>query len=83
LADSLTFTVYSREYCHLCEEMIAGLRELQARFHFVMVVTDVDADPALAERYGEHVPVLAHGERELCRYVLDSGAVTAHLAKFR
>lgn len=82
MADPVTLTVYSRERCHLCEEMIAGLRQLQARFHFGLVVTDVDSDPALGERYGEHVPVLVHGERELCRFVLDPGAVTAHLEKF-
>jgi thiol-disulfide isomerase/thioredoxin len=82
-ADIVTLTVYSRNYCHLCDEMIAGLRELQARFRFELRVLDVDADPLLEQRYGEKVPLLAHGEVELCQYFLEAGTVTAHLSKFR
>ncbi|HKA38867.1 MAG TPA: glutaredoxin family protein [Burkholderiales bacterium] len=74
-------TVYSRHDCHLCEEMIAGLQELQARFHFQLQVVDVDANPELERRYGASVPVLAHGERELCRHFLDHAAVTEFLGK--
>ena len=76
-------TVYSRTHCHLCEEMIAGLQELQARFAFEVGVVDVDADPALAVRYGELIPLLAHGERELCRYRLEPARLTAYLDGFR
>ena len=59
--------------------MIAGLQLLQARFHFRIEVVDVDADPALEDRYGEDVPVLLHGERELCRHRLASALVTDYL----
>jgi hypothetical protein len=76
-------SVYSRSYCHLCDELIAGLRELQARFRFELEVLDVDADPALERRYGEDVPVLVHGETELCRHRLDRAGVTAYLAELR
>ncbi|MGZ9014694.1 MAG: glutaredoxin family protein, partial [Burkholderiales bacterium] len=54
-------TVYSRNYCHLCEDMIAGLGALQARYRFELSVIDIDTDPALTARYDEDVPVLAHG----------------------
>jgi hypothetical protein len=74
-------TVYSRTYCHLCEEMIAGLHALQARFSFTVDVVDVDADPTLEARYGEDVPVLVHGDKELCRHVLASGLVTDYLTE--
>jgi len=76
-----TLTVYSRSYCHLCDEMIAGLQPLQARFGFQVTVVDVDNDPVLEARYGEHVPVLAHGHRELCRHRLDGVLVTDYLTK--
>jgi hypothetical protein len=46
-------------------------------------VLDVDADPALERRYGEDVPVLAHGGTQLCRHRLDLDGVTAYLAKLR
>lgn len=77
----LKLTVYSRNYCHLCEEMITALRELQRRFPFELVVADVDADAGLERRYGEKVPVLAHGELELCHHRLDRPAVMEYLAK--
>lgn len=74
-------TVYSRGYCHLCDELIAGLRALQARIPFSYTVVDVDSDPALDARFGELVPVLMHGERELCHYHLEVAAVTAYLGE--
>jgi glutaredoxin len=76
-------TVYSRNDCHLCEEMIEALRGLQGLFAFQLAVVDVDSDPELERRHGEKVPVLMHGERELCHFRLDSAAVTAYLSKIR
>jgi len=54
---------------------------LQGRFHFEIAVVDVDIDPDLRQRYGERVPVLAHGERDLCQHRIDPLAVTEYLAK--
>jgi len=87
----MRFTVYARTYCHLCDDMIAALRNLQGRFAFDFDVVDVDGDAALEARYGERVPVLAVrqegvdrcAERELCHYFLDAPAVTAFLAEIR
>jgi len=76
-------TVYSRAYCHLCEDMIDALRSLQGIVRFEVAVVDVDSDPELERRHGEKVPVLMHGERELCHYRLDAAAVTAFLEKIR
>jgi len=78
-----TLTVYSRRHCHLCEEMIAGVQDLQARFAFEVEVVDVDADAALRKEYGLHVPVLVHEDRELCRHRLEPAGVTAYLSSFR
>ena len=75
-------TLYSRTHCHLCEEMIAGLRELRSRVAFTLDVIDVDRDPALAARFGMDVPVLAHGGRELCRHRMDVPSVAAYLGGF-
>ena len=78
-----TLTVYSRNYCHLCEEMIAALRELQGRFRFQFVIVDIDSDPVLEQRHGERVPVLVCGDRELCHTHLDTAEVTAFLGGIR
>lgn len=77
------FTLYSRTYCHLCDDMLAALQALQAEFSFTIRVEDVDADPALVELYDELVPVLigrhAGQECRLCHYFLDADAVRVFL----
>ena len=78
---AVELTVYSRSYCHLCDDMIAGLRSLQARFPFELTIVDVDSDDALEARYGEDVPVVVHGATELCRHRLDPDRVTEYLVK--
>jgi hypothetical protein len=72
-------TLYSREYCHLCHDMLAALEALRGEFVFELRVLDVDADPALLARYDELVPVLTAGDEELCHYFLDGAAVRAYL----
>lgn len=74
-------TVFGRGYCHLCDELIDGLRQLQSRHDFEFDVIDVDSAPSLEAQYGELVPVLCHGDRRLCHYHLDADAVTAYLAQ--
>lgn len=73
-------TLYSRQWCHLCHDMEAALRELQRAFSFDLEVLDVDADPALEARFDELVPVLMAGELELARYRLDGAALQRWLA---
>ena len=73
-------TVHTRLYCHLCEAMLAALRDLQPELGFDLEVRDIDADPALAARYNEAVPVLCLEGREICRHVLDETALRACLA---
>lgn len=68
-------TLYYREGCHLCDTMLQALRGLQPSLGFEIVPVDIDRDPALRQRYDEWVPVLCHGERELCHYHLDDRAV--------
>jgi hypothetical protein len=79
--DDPVLTLYSRAHCHLCDEMLEALRKLQGLRRFRVELRDVDGDPALARRYGEDVPVLAHGDRELCRHRLDGEALAVYLAK--
>ncbi len=78
---SARLTVLSREYCHLCQQMIAQLEDLRGRHGFEVEVVDVDQDSALEERWGDKVPVLLDGEHEICHYFLDAGALEARLAR--
>jgi hypothetical protein len=77
------FTLYSRSYCHLCEDMLAALQAFMARqgIAYTVDVVDVDADPSLVARFDELVPVL-YGDPagpELCHYFLDEAALRRHL----
>jgi glutaredoxin len=76
-------TVLSRDYCHLCHDMIAALEPLQAERGFSLHIIDIDAHPALVEKYDELVPVLLASEIEICHYFLDVTALDAYLAKVR
>lgn len=83
----LTLSLYSRDYCHLCHDMLAALELLQADPglpDFSIEVLDVDADPELEQRYDELVPVLVDADgNELCHYFLDAAKVREYLTGFR
>ncbi len=74
-------TVYTRLYCHLCEDLLARLEALRSEFDFRYEVVDVDEDPALRARYNEWVPVLEVGGREICHHFLDETALRHYLAQ--
>jgi glutaredoxin len=50
--------MYTRQGCHLCDAAWQRLEKARRRYGFALAVRDVDADPALAERYGSCVPVV-------------------------
>jgi Glutaredoxin-like domain (DUF836) len=80
---ALRLKVLSRSYCHLCDDMIAALKAFQGRnqLEFDIDVVDVDADPKLESLYGDKVPVLLHGESEICHYFLDETKLAEHILK--
>ena len=75
-----SLTLYYREACHLCEDMLQQLHEIQQEHPFDLVQIDVDSDPGLRQRFGALVPVLSGGERILCKYYLDPVALQRYLA---
>lgn len=80
---AIELTLLSRSYCHLCHDMEVAMAPLAAETGATVRVVDVDADPALVARYDEWVPVLLHGDVELCHYHLDAAKVREYLAEFR
>ena len=83
MSQPTTLTLVSRSYCHLCQEMEHALAALAADFGIDVEVVDVDADPALESLYDELVPVLLHGDQELCHYFLDVAKVRDYLSELR
>ncbi len=79
------FVLYSRSYCHLCQDMLDQLNAYADRYAFSVDVLDVDADPELLEKYDEWVPVLAGRKpsdsnaelQQICHYFLDETKLKA------
>lgn len=77
---AMHFTLYSRSYCHLCQDMLDALLLLQPPGKpFTVDVIDIDESPdaSLLTRFDELVPVLFAdlAQPELCHYFLDEQAV--------
>jgi len=73
-------TLYTRKDCSLCEDAAALLRDLARDFQFDIEPVDIDADPALRDRYNDIIPVIAINGRELARAPFDAGAMRTALA---
>lgn len=67
-------TVYTRASCGLCREAESVVARVAAGTADVEHV-DIDADPALTERYTVRVPVVAVDGAELFEYVVDAEAL--------
>jgi hypothetical protein len=75
--------LYSREGCHLCDEMHSALAALPAAQAYPVDVLDVDADAAARVRYGHKVPVLLFAGELVCHGHLDTDEVHKALACHR
>jgi glutaredoxin len=71
--------LYTREVCHLCEEAAA----LLARHGLVAWRVDIDADPALQQRYDQCVPVVVIDGKERFRGRVNEVLLTRLLADGR
>jgi thioredoxin reductase (NADPH) len=80
---AIELTLVSRSYCHLCHLMEEAVAPLAEEFGATVTVLDVDAEPALEARFDELVPVLLHGDVELCHYHLDEAKTREYLAGIR
>jgi len=71
----IEFTVYSRVGCHLCEDLLQQLIQLQQAHNFKINEVDVDSSPQLIEQYGLQVPVVTCDDEQICHYFLDQAAI--------
>ncbi len=80
LAMERRLTLYHREGCGLCDQMLAELSALKSRYTFALEIVDIDEDPELRERFNVLVPVLAVDGDILCCHFLDRSALLDELA---
>ena len=50
--------IYSRHGCHLCDDALSTLENLQKELNFQIQVIYIDGDADLEQQYGELVPVI-------------------------
>lgn len=74
-----TLRVYSRQGCHLCEQLIEALLPL-VRGKIDVEICDVDSREDWRRRYDTRVPVLEHDGELVCQYHLDREALAKILS---
>lgn len=77
----MKLTLMFREYCGLCHQMRDALQPFQQRYGFELEIIEIDDFPELEEKYNELVPVLLHGDMEICHWHLDATALQNYLDK--
>ena len=75
----MILTLMFREYCSLCHQMRDALAPWQARYGFELEIIEIDDFPELEAKYNELVPVLLHGDNEICHWHLDETKLQAYL----
>lgn len=75
-----TITLYTRAGCHLCEAAEAVIRDVAGDRADIRLV-DIDADPALNERYTVRVPVVEVDGVEIAEFEVDRRQLVAALTR--
>ncbi len=78
-ASKADLILYSRAGCHLCDDMLDDIELACRGTSLSLTVVDIDSSPELVRLYGERVPVLHDGTRELCAVRLEPGLIPALL----
>ena len=63
--------IYTRDGCHLCEQMTASLFLFQKEIYFELIFVDIDDNPELIAKYNADVPVVMLGNTVLFRHFFD------------
>ncbi len=74
-------TLYSREGCHLCEDMQNLLPAYLDEAGLSLDIIYIDNNSDLEQQYGTLVPVLKAGEYEICHYFLDVKALQQYISE--
>ena len=61
-------TLYTRQGCHLCEQMKAVVERVGRSVAIALEEVDISTDPGLEARYGLDIPVLLVGGRKVAKY---------------
>ncbi len=69
--------VYHRESCHLCDDVVASLSQLQKELGYKIKPIDIDKDPELNKKYNADVPVVMVNDEVIFYHFFDEKALRA------
>ncbi len=67
--------VYHRQGCHLCEQVVASLFQLQHELGYNIEQIDIDSDPQLMNKYNADVPVVLFNNEVIFYHFFDEIAL--------
>ena len=73
--------LYSRQGCHLCEDMLEALQLYSQELGYQIRVYDIDDDAELHARFNTLVPVVYYQDREVMRYFFEPATLKEVLAE--
>lgn len=68
---ALNIDFYSRPGCHLCEDSLTVLENLQEEFNFEIRIHDISESPRLEKLYGSEIPIAILEGRKILKYHAD------------
>jgi len=72
--------VYYRDGCHLCEQVVASLFQLQQELGYEIEQIDIDTNPVLREKYNVDVPVVTYQGEVIFYHFFDEKELRKSLA---
>ena len=79
MAPMTVVVLYGKGQCSLCDKAAAILVHLGREFEFDVEYVDIGTDAELRGRYGERIPVLTTGGREIASTIVTTAGVRAAL----
>jgi len=68
---STLLKIYIRSGCHLCDDMLVGLKGYQQECDFTLEIIDIMGKPLLETEFGQRIPILMRDNEVLCEFFLD------------
>lgn len=78
---AIKLRLYSREGCHLCDEMLNELMSMDIASQLHVQIVDIDSDPVTQRQFALRIPVLTAADNNeiICEQTLDHHAIVDYL----